>query len=97
MSISLHQFLTIYTWFAISAFVFLLALIARFYERLSGAHTHYRWFFLPVIALAGSTVQFSGGNRMAGDVLGDSLLFVGGVGLTVLCIHIYRLMTSGGR
>jgi hypothetical protein len=73
-SVSAHQFLMIYTWFALTALVFLMALIARFYERLSGERTYYRLFGVPVVAFAGATV------RMA---------------LAALCLHMYRLMTSG--
>lgn len=93
--ISLHQFLTIYVWFGLAALIFMLALIARFYERLSGQRTYYRWFTLPVLAFAASTVRFASLDQLSGDIAADGLLLVGGVSLAALCIHTYRLMTSG--
>jgi hypothetical protein len=94
-SISLHQFLTIYTWFALAVLLFLLALIARFYERLSHKRTFYRLFFIPVTAFAGATVLLTSQDRVTGYGWGDILLLLGGVSLAVLCVHMYRLMTSG--
>jgi hypothetical protein len=95
MSISLHQFLTIFVWFGISALVFFLALIARFYERLSGQRTYYRFFSVPVMALALATLRFASLDVGAGDAVGDLLLFGSGTVLAALCLRIYRLMTSG--
>ena len=46
-SVSAHQLLILYSWFGLSALVFLMALIARFYERLSGQRTYYRLFRCP--------------------------------------------------
>jgi hypothetical protein len=34
-------------------------------------------------------------DQLVGDVLADILLLAGGVSLGVLCLHVYRLMTSG--
>lgn len=94
-SVSLHQFLTIYVWFALAVLLFLLALISQFYERLSNKQTFYRLFFIPVIAFAGATLRLTSQDRVTGDGWGDILLLVGGVSLAVLCVHMYRLMTSG--
>jgi len=93
--LSLHQFLTIYGWFGLTAFIFLMGLIARFYERLSNQKTYYRLFAVPVIAFAGATIRLSSLDQVSGDIWGDGFLVVGGVSLAALCIHIYRLMTSG--
>ncbi len=93
--ISLHQILTIYVWFGMSVLVFLLALIARFYERLSGQRTYYQFFSVPVIALAGATIRLVSIDQLTGDSWGDGLLIVGGVSLAALCVHVYRRMTSG--
>lgn len=92
---SAHQLLTIYTWFGLSAFIFLMALIARFYQRLSSQRTYYQLFIIPVVAFAAATIRFSSQDRITGDILGDSMLLVGGASLAVLCLHMYRLMTSG--
>jgi len=95
MRVSLHQFLTIYAWFGLSALLFLMALIARFYERLSGERTYYQWFVIPVIAFAGATLREAQLDQVTGDISTDILLFIGGVSLAVLCVHIYHRMTRG--
>jgi hypothetical protein len=94
-NLSLHQFLTIYIWFGLGMLLFLFALIARFYERLSGQRTYFRLLTIPVLAFAGATVRFSSLDQVTGDVWGDGCLLIGGVSLAALCWHVYRLMTSG--
>ncbi|MBN2305305.1 MAG: hypothetical protein JXQ72_12540 [Anaerolineae bacterium] len=93
--LSLHQLLNIYVWFGLGIILFLLALIARFYERLSTQRTYYQWFVVPLLALAIATVRFSQLDRVTGDPLGDLCLFVAGITLAALCYHVYRLMTGG--
>jgi hypothetical protein len=94
-NVSAHQFLMIYTWFGLTILVFLMALIARFYERLSGKRTYYQFFGVPVAAFAGATVRLVGVNHVVGDAWADAFLLVGGTTLAALCVHVYRLMTSG--
>ena len=93
--VSIHQVLTIYAWFALSGLLFLMALIARFYERLSGKRTYYQLFIVPVLAFAGATVRLTGRDQVVGDAVADVLLLIGGVTLVLLCWNIYRIMTSG--
>lgn len=92
---SLHQLLSIYIWFGLSALLFLLALIARFYERLSGEHTYYRLLAVPAVLFSVALLRLAGLDRLVGDTWGDVLLLVGGASLTALCLHVYHLMTSG--
>jgi len=94
-AISLHPVLTVYIWIGLSILIAFLALIARFYERLSGQRTHYRLFAVPVIAFGGAAARFAHLNRITGDGWGDVLLLCGGLSLAALCVHMYRLMTSG--
>lgn len=94
-SVSVHQFLTIYIWFGLTGLVFLMALIARFYERLSGKRTYYLGFTVPIAAFAGATVRLVGLDRLIGDPWANALLLVGGLALAGLCMHVYHLMTSG--
>ena len=95
MSISIHQFLTIYAWFGLSALLCLLMLIARFYEQLSGKRTYYQFFAVPVLAFAVATIRQAQLDRVTGDAWVDLGLLVAGVTVGTLCIHVYRLMTSG--
>lgn len=92
---SVHQFLSIYAWLGLIALVFLMALIARFYERLSGQHTYYRWFTLPIVLFTGATMRQIGLDRITGEGWGDLLMALSGLALAMLCLHIYRQMTSG--
>ncbi|MBN1200873.1 MAG: hypothetical protein JXJ20_03355 [Anaerolineae bacterium] len=94
-NISLHQFLTVYVWFGLSTILFLFALIARFYERLSGQRTYYRLFTIPALAFTGATIRLASLDQVTNDMVGDGFLAIGGVSLAVLCLHVYRLMTSG--
>lgn len=94
-AINLHQLLTVYTWVGLSIVIAFLALIARFYERLSGQRTYYRLFAVPVALFGAAAVRFFRLDRFAGDVWGDMLLWCGGLSLAVLCMYMYRLMTSG--
>jgi hypothetical protein len=94
-SVSAHQFLTIYMWFGLTALIFLMALIARFYERLSGKRTYFQFFCVPIVAFAGATVRLVGVDQVVGDAWADAFLLVGGATLAALCLHVYRLMTSG--
>jgi len=93
--LSLHQFLTIFSWFGLVALIFFMALIARFYERLSGQRTYYQFFIAPMLAFTVATVRFTSLDEITGDDWGDGALVIGGLILAALCIHIYRLMTSG--
>lgn len=94
-NVSIHQVVTIFIWFGLSALLFLMALIARFYERLSGQRTFYGLFGVPVVAFAIATVVLTRQDVIAGDAVADLSLTAGGVALSALCLHVYRLMTSG--
>jgi hypothetical protein len=94
-SVSAHQLLILLSWFGLSALVFLMALIARFYERLSGQRTYYGLFAVPVLAFAGASVRLTALDQLAGDAWADVLLLIGGGTLAALCLHVYRRMTSG--
>jgi hypothetical protein len=93
--VSIHQILTIYAWFVLSGLLFLMALIARFFERLSGQRTYYQLFVVPVLAFAGATVRLTSLDQVVGDKLTGILLAIGGASLIALCLNVYRLMTSG--
>ncbi|HEX3050147.1 MAG TPA: hypothetical protein VHP83_05785 [Aggregatilineaceae bacterium] len=93
--LSLHQFLTIFSWFGLATLIFFMALIARFYERLSGQRTYYQLFIGPMLAFTVATVRFASLDEITGDDWGDGALLIAGLILAALCIHIYRHMTSG--
>jgi Trk-type K+ transport system membrane component len=93
--LSLNQFLMLYIWFPLAALLFLLLLIARFYQRFSGDRTLYHYFVVPMVLFGAGTVRYASINRMAGDGWGDMLMAAGGVVLVVLCGLLYQRMTAG--
>jgi hypothetical protein len=93
--LSLNQFLMLYIWFPLSALLFLLLLIARFYEKFSGEQTHFRLFAAPIALFGAATVRYASVNRMAGDVWADGLMAVGGIILVALCLFLFQRMTAG--
>lgn len=94
-SVSIHQFLTIFTWFGLTALLFMLALIARKYEILSGERTYFQLYALPALAFAGAAIRQAQRDQIAGDPWNDVFLLIGGVVLAGLSLHLYRRMTSG--
>ena len=92
---SAHQFLTIFTWGGVAMLIGMMAFIARFYERLSNERTYFQFFLVPASALLLGALRLASVDLMVGDVWGEIGLFVGGISLTALCWHVYRLMTSG--
>ncbi len=96
-TISLSQVLILVFWFAFALLIFILALIARFYESSSGNVTYYRLYVIPVVALGGASARYASINQWGHDWLGDMLTFVGGAVLLGLCLLLYRQMTNGRR
>ncbi len=96
-AISISQILFLVFWFVFAFLIFILALIARFYEESSGQSTYYRLYAIPVLAMGGASVRYVNIRRWGDDWLADLLGFVGGVILLGLCLHLYRQMTNGRR
>ncbi len=95
LSVNLNQVILFIGWFAGAGVIYILALIARFYEINSGEKTYYRFFVMPPVVFGAATARYSNLDRWGGDWLGDLLLFVGGAVLLGLCYHLYHRMTSG--
>lgn len=90
--------LNIYSWVIIAITLFFLLLTARFYERKSGQSTHYHLFILPLVLFLLSVIQYLfSGYDFAGDVMGDTLLFSGGLILSFLGASLLSLMTKGSK
>lgn len=96
-AISLNQVLMLYAWFPLAALITIMLMIARFYESFSGERSYFRWYLLPIVLFAGGAVRYSSINMLSGDLLGDSLMAMGGLILLVLSAHLYHLMTSGRK
>ena len=94
---SINQFLLLASWFAFAGLNFILALIARFYEKLSGKKTYYPFYAIPVFTAALSIARYVSIGRWGDDWLGDGLAGLGGLILLVLCYQLYRNMTTTKR
>lgn len=75
----------------------LLHRIAYFYEVSSKRPTHYRWFFVPMLLLLAGGLRYAMLSHVAGDVLGDTFLMLGGFGSLSLGMFLLREMTGGRR
>jgi hypothetical protein len=92
--INISQFLFLSSWFAFAGVVFILALIARFYQNLSGKQTYYRFFAIPIFTFGVGIARYVSIGRWTGDWLGDSLFSITGVLLSGLCYVLYKQMTT---
>jgi hypothetical protein len=88
--------LAFYNWGVVAVLLIFQLLIARFYEKKSGQRSYYPFFLIPVLLflIAAARYAFWVGD-LAGDVWGDSLLFVGGGILATLSALLFRLMMGG--
>lgn len=92
MALSLNQFLVLYTWFPLAILLFLLLLIARFYERFSQARTLFRLFMLPIVLFGMAAVRYASLDRPGPDLVADVISGLAGVILIFLCLRLYGLM-----
>jgi hypothetical protein len=99
-SVSLHQFLTLYSWFPLAALLLFLLLIARFYARFSGQRTYHWLYLVPmigagiVIVRLASTQPLLNAQPFSEDRLVIVTSLVSGLILTGLVIHLARTMLS---
>jgi hypothetical protein len=93
-SVSLHQFLVLYTWFPLAALLLFLLLIARFYEKFSGIRTYFWLYTLPLAGLGVVAVRYAGIPVVFDDTLAALLSFISGVVLLFLSMHLYRVMLA---
>ncbi|MFO7321216.1 MAG: hypothetical protein DIU68_005775 [Chloroflexota bacterium] len=93
--LSLSRFLLLYTWFPLAALLFVLLLIARYYEKFSSERTYYRLFSIPILLFGVATVRSASLDDAATDPVANLLLGFAGVVLGALCIHLYMRMLRG--
>jgi len=94
---SINLVLVTYSWVIIAILLFFFFLIARFYERKARQKSHYQLFLLPLVLFLLGILRYDflfAGN-FVGDLLGDTLFFVGGVATAILGYHLLDLMTGG--
>jgi len=99
---TLLNVLTLYSWIAVSAMIWVLIRIARFYqvkhaELYSGTpkhRTYYALFGVPLLLFCFAAGRYVWYGDLAGDLPGDLALAAGGVVLSVSSYCLYRLMTG---
>lgn len=96
-TIAISQVALLIFWFALALLMFILALIARFYEANTSQPTYYRWYAMPVVFMGFSSVRYVSLNQWGGDPLGDGLMALGGAALLGLCLKLYYSMTNGRK
>ena len=92
--IIINQFLLVTMWFALAGLIFLLALIARFYEGQTKVPTYYRYYIIPVITYGIGTARYASISQWGGDLVGDALMSISGMFLLFQCYFLYRQMTT---
>ena len=92
---SLHQFLTLYTWFPLTVLLAMMLLIGRFYQKFSGEQTYF-WLYLLAIVLFGAFfARIANIGFIVGDFLSDALSIISGSLLIFLSLLLYlRMMNS---
>jgi hypothetical protein len=91
VELSLYQALTIYAWFPLAFTLGTLLLIARFYERFSAAHTHWRLYTLPILGYAAAYVR-EAALAYHHDPFADLMQTVSGLLVLVLVARLSSLM-----
>lgn len=93
-SVSLHQFLTLYSWFPLAALLLFLLLIARFYARFSSQRTYHWLYLVPIIGSGIVVVRSASTHEPSEDLFLVITSLVSGVILTILVIRLARLMLA---
>lgn len=89
---SLHQFLTLYTWFPLAVLLAFMLLIGRFYQKFSGERTFF-WLYLLTIVLFGAFfVRVASSGIVRGDLLADAISIISGGFLIFLSLLLYLRM-----
>ena len=89
-----NQFLLLTSWFMFAGLIFLLGLIARFYQNLANKKTYYQWYWVPIITMAMSTARYASIGQWGYDWLGDGLGALSGILVVSFCYFLYRQMTN---
>jgi hypothetical protein len=93
-SVSLHQFLTLYSWFPLAALLLFLLLIARFYARFSGQRTYHWLYLVPMIGSGIVVVRAASASIPADDSLLIFTSLFSGVLLMGLVVRLARNMLA---
>lgn len=93
-SVSLHQFLTLYSWFPLAALLLFLLFIARFYARFSGQRTYHWLYLVPMVGAGLVVVRSASSHNTSEDILLIATSLISGLLLIGLVIHLARHMLA---
>lgn len=96
-SLSINQFLYLYSWFPLAALIVMVLLIARFYQNFSGERTYFSFYVIPLVLFGASAVRYASLNQVAGDMFADVLSGAAGIVLLYLSLLLFRLMMTGRK
>jgi hypothetical protein len=91
----LADILALYTWGGVSALLFFLFAIARFFERKSLRQSYYPLFLLPILLFLASVLRYVLVGDFVGDLWGDLSRVLGGLLVCGLGYFLLHLMTGG--
>ncbi|MCA9892361.1 MAG: hypothetical protein KC615_05225 [Anaerolineae bacterium] len=94
---ALHQFLILFSWFPLAAFILLVLLIARFYQRFSGEQTYFWLFIVPIVAFGVVAVRQAGSPSGQWDIIASLVAAIAGLILLVLVYHLYARMIAHSK
>lgn len=94
---ALHQFFILFSWFPLAAFILLLLLIARFYQRFSGEQTYFWTFIIPIVAFGVVAVRQAGSPSGQWDIIASMIAALAGLVLLGLVIHLYIRMMAHSK
>lgn len=92
--VSIHQFLTLYTWFPLAALLLFMLLIARFYHKFSRVATYHWLYLVPIILYGFVFVRMSSLPPQQSDLVIHVISAIAGGCLLFLSILLLRLMMT---
>lgn len=90
--LSLHQFLTIYSWFPFAGLMLFLLLIARFYQKFSQKRMFFWWYLAPMGLFGVATIRFATLEVGQNDLINDVAWGLTGIILLILLSVMYYHM-----
>lgn len=94
MNVPILSLLIMLAWGLLVVLIALAALIAQFYQRLSGRRTYARLFGFPIVLFGVAAVRSSQLNQLGGDFIAEGTALLAAFTLIGLCANLYRIMTQ---
>ncbi|NLS79732.1 MAG: hypothetical protein BWY77_01753 [bacterium ADurb.Bin431] len=90
--------MNLYSWGLAVVVIIFVYLIGRFFEEKAGQRSHYQAFLVPMVLFLLAALRYVAyAQDFVGDLVGDALLFGGGLALMLSCRHLLALMVGGKK